>query len=236
MLVLIPCRNCPKTLRIPEYVLGRSVKCPVCGGVFLSRADEARPAPPPSRPHLALDDEPPRAPEPVRRPAEVAPVEEVEDEPLPVEEAAPAAADEDLEEYAEVELAEPAEGAAQKSKRRLPWYMLLLALLPAGLAPGFPCGAAFANIGLEVFTTLVIGLVAAIVLTALGLIVALLPIRVWMRVLGCLLLLLIGYGGSLAWMGWAYLHQPGVRRAAALDAPRRESFASANAARADVCP
>jgi predicted Zn finger-like uncharacterized protein len=82
----IRCPSCDATLRVPENLLGKNVKCPKCQTTFLAELDApAEPeAPPPStarrRPSLPEDEE------------------GIADEPIPKSRRRPAPADEDEEE------------------------------------------------------------------------------------------------------------------------------------------
>jgi hypothetical protein len=54
MSVYIACDKCQKRLKIPENVLGRSIKCPSCGAVFKSDATKVLPATPAEAPAHAV--------------------------------------------------------------------------------------------------------------------------------------------------------------------------------------
>jgi hypothetical protein len=93
MPVYIACDKCQKRLKIPEDVIGRSIKCPSCGSVF--KADPAKaaaavaPAPTPAPKHsapAALEDEPDDVVPPPRRPAALD--DEDDDMPKPRKKAA----------------------------------------------------------------------------------------------------------------------------------------------------
>jgi FKBP-type peptidyl-prolyl cis-trans isomerase len=88
MNVKLVCEACKKGLKIPDTVLGKKIKCPSCGAVFVAHLPPSPPPPPEPPtllPDLSLDDEEPAQsfPEPVE---EVAPVLSAADED---EEAAP---------------------------------------------------------------------------------------------------------------------------------------------------
>jgi len=68
MSVYIPCDKCRKRLKIPETVVGRSIKCPTCGAVF--KADPAK----------VLSAKPSAPPAEVPEPAAVAPAAHEDDE------------------------------------------------------------------------------------------------------------------------------------------------------------
>jgi hypothetical protein len=100
MPVYIACDKCQKRLKIPEDVIGRSIKCPSCGSVF--KADPAKaaaavapaPAPVPKHPApAALEDEPDDVVPPPRKPAAL----DDEDEDMPKPRKKAAALDEDEE-------------------------------------------------------------------------------------------------------------------------------------------
>lgn len=103
MPVYIPCDKCQKRLKIPENVLGRSIKCPACGSVFTADPEKATPAeaksaPPPAAPPrpapVAHDEEEPAA---ARAAKKVAPLDEDEDAPRPAKKKAVALDDEGAE-------------------------------------------------------------------------------------------------------------------------------------------
>jgi hypothetical protein len=205
MRVLLPCALCHKTLRIPEHVLGRSVQCPSCGAVFLAQrehsraaAERPRPAPVPAVPPLDDDEDEFIVPEVVGAGTDPADVVIEDDEE---------AADVVIED-AEDEAPAPPEKTT-RSKRRLPFYLPILAVLPLGIAPAFPVMTAMMGKHIEFDTSLIIGIASAVGLTALCLIVSLLPIRVWIRLLVVLLLVFLGYAVPLAWLGWSYYKDPG---------------------------
>ncbi len=59
---VISCPKCDRQLRVPDDLLGQSVKCPGCSETFTAEASKTEPPPPSSRPRD--DDDPPS-----RRPA-----------------------------------------------------------------------------------------------------------------------------------------------------------------------
>ena len=44
MQVNVSCPDCARQLRLPEEVMGQSVRCPLCKVVFTARNPEAKPA------------------------------------------------------------------------------------------------------------------------------------------------------------------------------------------------
>jgi hypothetical protein len=64
---IITCPDCEKKLRVPDHLLGKKVKCPGCGVMFVGKADSAPP-----------EDEPPP---PARKRATPPPEDRVEDKP-----------------------------------------------------------------------------------------------------------------------------------------------------------
>jgi hypothetical protein len=193
MPVYIACDKCHKRLKIPENVLGHSIKCPACNSVF--QADPAKVLPAEPAVHtaaLAEDDD-----VPVARRKKAAPVED--DEP-------PRArrrrrADYDDEDY---------EDEVEDGKARTPWYvmlpLLILSFSAIGLALMWPVGFSWLNVDhnvdLSFESRMWIGIAGAIVLTLLCLVVSLLSARGWLRFLIVLLLLAVGYGASFAVVHW----------------------------------
>src|SRR5689334_11424538 len=53
MPVVVACPACQQRARVPEPMLGQSVKCPACGATFTVPADAAATAPPESAPPVA---------------------------------------------------------------------------------------------------------------------------------------------------------------------------------------
>src|SRR5215204_1395965 len=103
MHIVVTCPQCSRQLRLPRETLGRSVRCPLCQSIFLTRETEdgqaealpmaqpsasAAPPPPPVNkptvPNLSLDDDIPEAPllRPAPPPPRPQPDEEEVLEPL----------------------------------------------------------------------------------------------------------------------------------------------------------
>jgi hypothetical protein len=228
MPVYIACDKCQKRLKIPENVVGHSIKCPACNTVF--KADPAKVLPAEQPVHtaaLAEDDEV----RPARKPA--APAEdEGRVQPKPhkkaaaaddAEAAAPAkrkaaAAEEDDEaprrrrrarDYDEDE--EEYDEEVEEGGRRTPWYvmlpLLLLSFCAVGLALLWPIGFSWLDMDRQLSSVsfdskMWIGIVLAIVITLLCLIFTLIPARSWLRFLLVLLFLGLAYGGSFAAAHW----------------------------------
>jgi hypothetical protein len=85
MTVKLVCDACKKGLKIPNTVLGKKIKCPSCGAVFVAQQPPPPPEPPTLLPDLSLDDEEPArsAPEPVEEAAPVLSAADDEDEAAP---------------------------------------------------------------------------------------------------------------------------------------------------------
>jgi len=229
MAVYIACDKCQKRLKIPDNIVGHSIKCPACNTVF--KADPARVQPAAQPIHtaaLAEDDEV----RPVRQ--KVAPVEETDQvEPKPRKKVAlpddedevvpagrPPARDDDDEprrarrrrpaDYDDEDEEYDDERADRKG--RTPWYvtlpLLVLSFCAVGLAILWPLGFSWLTPALDRGLTLSfegrmwVGIVAAIVLTLLCLVVSLISARGWLRFLVVVLLLAIAYGGSFAAAYW----------------------------------
>ena len=209
MPVYIACDKCNKRLKIPENVLGRSIKCPACNSVF--QADPAKVLPAEPAVHTAAlaegDDVPvarkkgPAPPKPHRK---AAGPDDEDDEP-------PRArrrrrADYDDEDYEDDDY----DDEAEDGKVRTPWYVMLpllvLSFCAIGLALMWPLGFSWLNVDRDVSLSfesrMWIGIAGAIVLTLLCLVVSLLSARSWLRFLIVLLLLAVGYGASFAVVHW----------------------------------
>jgi hypothetical protein len=95
MPVYIPCEKCQKRLKIPENVLGKSIKCPACGSVFKADPEkatpaEAKPAPAPAAPPphpVPVAHEGEEEPVAARAAKKVVPLDEDEDAPRPAKKA-----------------------------------------------------------------------------------------------------------------------------------------------------
>jgi hypothetical protein len=69
-IVTCPDETCGRQLRVPDELLGKSVKCPKCGKIFTAREDTGAPPPAPARPQPAAEEEEyEREEEEERRPA-----------------------------------------------------------------------------------------------------------------------------------------------------------------------
>jgi hypothetical protein len=68
-IVTCPDETCGRQLRVPDELLGKSVKCPKCGKIFTAREDTGAPPPAPARPQPAEEEEYEREEEEERRPA-----------------------------------------------------------------------------------------------------------------------------------------------------------------------
>jgi hypothetical protein len=218
MSVYIACDKCDKRLKIPDEVVGRAIKCPVCGSVFKATPENVLPAkaaavvPTRSAPAV-LDDEDDDRPKPRKK----AVATEDEEAIVSARKRHGVAADEDqpastargdADEPAEVE---DVEEEPRKGKRRTPWYVMLpllvLSLSGAGLAALWTIGFSYLDLDrglkhLNFDNKVIIGVAAAGTVVLLCLIVTLIPVRAWLRFLLVLLFLGLGYGGSFAAIHW----------------------------------
>jgi hypothetical protein len=227
MSVYIACDKCDKRLKIPDEVVGRAIKCPVCGNVFKSTPEMVQPAkaaaiaPVASAPVAHHEDDDEDLPKPRKKAAAldgdeeaIAPTrkravarDEDEEGIAPARKRA-AVKDEDDEDAQEVE---EVEEAPKKGKRRTPWYVMLpllvLSLCGAGLAALWAIGFTYLDMdrGLRSLTfdnKVIIGVATAGAVTLLCLIFTLIPARAWLRFLFVLFFLGLGYGGSFAAIHW----------------------------------
>jgi hypothetical protein len=232
MSVYIACDKCDKRLKIPEEVVGRPIKCPVCGSVFKATpekvvpGEEAAVAPvrlapaahkeegvvPIRKKPAVLDDEDEDMPKPRKK---TAPAEDEEGIVPAVRK--PAAVEDDDEDRParrrrRVADEDEAEEPAKKGKRRTAWYvmlpLLILSLCGAGLAALWTIGFSYLDMDrglkhLGNFDTKVwIGVATAGAVTLLCLIFSLIPVRAWLRFLLVLFFLAVGYCGSFAAIHW----------------------------------
>jgi hypothetical protein len=212
MAVYIACDKCQKRLKIPENVVGHSIKCPSCNAVF--KADPAKVLPAEQPVHTAAiveDEEVHPVPEkvapveeedrPKRRRKVAEPIDE-DDEPRPPRRRRAAEYDDEEDEDYEDEV--------EDGRRRTPWYVMLpliiLSFCAVGLALLWPLGFSWLAMDREVSLSfesrMWVGISAAIIVTLLCLVVSLISARGWLRFLIVLLLLAIGYGGSFAAVHW----------------------------------
>jgi hypothetical protein len=213
MAVYIACDKCQKRLKIPENVIGHSIKCPACNSVFKADPTKVLPAEQPvHQAALAEEDEvlPARkkavpvedeeAVEAKPHKHVVRPVEE-DDEPRPARRRRRADYDDEDDDY---------EDELEETKARTPWYVMLpllvLSFCAVGVALLWPLGFSWLDMDrtltLSFEGRMWVGIAGAIVLTLLCLVVSLLSARAWLRFLIVLMLLAIGYGGSFAAARW----------------------------------
>ncbi len=178
MSVYIPCEHCQKRLKIPENVVGRSIKCPACNGVFKSDPakvlpfeeaapvvaiieDEAEEQPKPRKKAAVLDDDE-DAIIPAKKKAAVEDDED-EDEVRPPKKIVVVEDDEDDDVPARPKRRRAAEEddeedeedeRPRKGRRRTPWYvmlpLLLLSFTGVGLAWLWTIGFTWLNIDRQV--------------------------------------------------------------------------------------
>jgi predicted Zn finger-like uncharacterized protein len=64
MPTVITCPSCSRSLRVPDELQGRQVRCPSCSTEFTAGAAAAAPSSGPGLPRLSIDEQPPSAPSP----------------------------------------------------------------------------------------------------------------------------------------------------------------------------
>src|SRR5438046_1395807 len=121
---VIQCPHCDRKLKVPENLLGKTVKCPSCGQTFIAEEEILEPP-------LAEEEE--EAPRPSKRRAE--PVEEEEDEGRP-RRRRPFSEEDESEEEAGEEVRRPRRRRIRADRRERGLQMLkapAIALLIAGI-------------------------------------------------------------------------------------------------------